>query len=59
MTFLGFVGHELSEHELITLTRHFRQPDLRQERLPEETLFSLLQIELRRAQVRQKECSLL
>ena len=46
-----FIGYELSEHELITLTRHFRQADLRQERLPEETLFSLLQNELKRAQV--------
>ena len=46
-----FIGYELSEHELITLTRHFRQADLRQERLPEETLFALLQNELKRAQV--------
>ena len=46
-----FIAYELSEHELITLTRHFKQTDLRQERLPEETLFALLQNELKRAQV--------
>ncbi len=45
-----FIGFELSEHEIITLTRHFRAPDARQERLPEETLFALLQNELKRMQ---------
>ena len=43
-----FTGHDLSEHEMITLTRHF---SLEQKALPGpplNTLFSLLQLELKK-----------
>ena len=45
-----FIGSELSEHEIITLTRNFRSPDMRHARLPEVMVFALLQNELRRLQ---------
>jgi Ca2+-binding EF-hand superfamily protein len=47
----GYIGLELSEHEIITLTRAYRTEDMRHARLPEETLLALLQNELREGEI--------
>ena len=48
-----FLGYELNEHEIITLTRRFRNRDLRYlQRLSLQVLFSLLQSEMKLVQKR-------
>lgn len=43
-----FIRFDLTEHEIITLVRYFKDPDLRINRLPTQQLFAMLQTELKR-----------
>ena len=44
----NYVGYNLSEHQVITIVRRFRNPDFRFPSLPTDKLYAILQAELKR-----------
>ena len=43
-----YVGYNLSEHQIITIVRKFRNPDFQPPSLPIQKLYAILQAELKR-----------
>ena len=44
----NYVGYNLSEHQVITIVRRFRNPDFQFPSLPTDKLYAILQAELKR-----------